>query len=105
MEKHSRKIFVVPPPPSAGVPPENKTSSRDFFCKENLHVTFTLPHCAPYLLHCFICHKVKNRVATPCVYTQNTQFFPDNSIVDENHVVPNTISVQTSVRDCLYPSG
>ena len=44
---------------------------------------------------------------TPCVYTQNTQIFQDNSIMDENHIGPNinTIPVQTSVKDGLHPSG
>ena len=52
-------------------------------------------------------HRVKNWVFTPCVYTQNTQIFLENSIMDENHIGPNinTIFVQISVRDGLYPSG
>ena len=44
---------------------------------------------------------------TPCVYTQNTQSFEENPIMDENQIEPNmnTNPMQNCVRDGPYPSG
>ena len=110
MEKIRTNFFVPPPPSFGGTPPEKKNTStpcRKFFLQGgfacNLHFA-TL--CAIRTI-CFIWHRVKYWVFTPCVYTQNTQNFQENSTMDENCIGPNinTISVHTSVRDGLYPSG
>ena len=44
---------------------------------------------------------------SPCVYTQNTQFFEENPKMDENQIGPNmnTTPVQKCVRDDPHPSG
>ena len=51
-------------------------------------------------------HRVKKLFFTPCVYTQNTRTFQQNSIMDEkNWTKCNTIPGQSFLRDSLYPSG
>ena len=43
----------------------------------------------------------------PCVYTQNTQFFQENQIMDENQIGPNinTTPMHKGNREGSYPSG
>ena len=56
---------------------------------------------------CLTKYRVKKWVSTPCVYTQNAQFFEENPIVDENQIGQNmnTTHVQRYVRSGPYPSG
>ena len=35
---------------------------------------------------CVMWQRVTKWVFTPCVYTQNTQIFQENSILEENHI-------------------
>ena len=53
--------------------------------------------------------EVKKMVFTSCVYTQNTQFFQENPIMDETQIGPNInitpTPVQKSLGDGPYPSG
>ena len=35
---------------------------------------------------CLIWQRVTKWVVTPCVYTQNTRIFQENSILEENHI-------------------
>ena len=56
---------------------------------------------------CLKHRRVKQWVFTLCVYTQNTKFFQENPMMDQNQFGPNinTTPVQSYVRDRPYPSG
>ena len=43
----------------------------------------------------------------PCVYTQNTQFFQENQIMDANQIGPNinTTPVHVNYKNDSYPNG
>ena len=106
MGKNSREFFCTPPPlrgyplKKKQQPCKNIFSQGGFAC--NLHFA-TL--CTIRKI-CFIWQRVKKWVFTPCVYTQNTRIFQENSIMDENHLGPNINTIaQTHDRDGPYPSG
>ena len=106
-KKFARIFFCTPL--LQGDPPKKKTSTprRIFFSQGGFACNLQFAALCTIRRICFIWQRVKIWVFTPCVHTQNTQIFQENSIMDENHfgLNINTILVQTCVRDGLYPSG
>ena len=57
--------------------------------------------------NCLMQQSVEKWLFTPCVFTQNTRIFQENSMIDKKHIGPNvnTVLEQSFVRDGLYLSG
>ena len=107
MEKFA-EIFCTPPP-SRGYPPKKKVLHLlgNFFRKQNPWKCPTVGAKGTIRKISLMPQRVTKWFFTPCVSTQNTQTFQENSIRDEKHIGPNinTIPKQSAVRVALYLSG
>ena len=82
-------MFFRNPPPHPGVPPEKKGTAlvRIFFSRAQKCLTIGAKGAKRKFS--LMPQRGKEWFFTPCVYTQITQIFQENSIMDEKHIGPN----------------